>query len=163
VTGGEAWRDALAALPVCPVRRLPIPVSSGRDDDGAGRFGVNDPLAKLACALGRRCGVCGQPLDGPVVFLALDRGADPACLNFGDPGMHESCALASMVLCPYIAKARVPSRIRDEAGKPGWVWVAATGYEVVPGPALVGFRPVGVLAIRQFTYGPTGLTEKRTP
>jgi hypothetical protein len=149
----------LAHLPVCPVRGLPIPASSGRDGAGAGRFGINDPLAKLACALGRRCGVCGLPLDGPVVFLALDRGADPARLDFGDPGMHESCAAVSMMLCPYIAKARVPSRVRDEAGKPGWVWVAAAGYEVVPGPALVGFRPFGVLAIRRFTYGPTGLAE----
>jgi len=159
MTPGQRWPDEVAHLEVCPVRGLPIPASSGRDDAGKGRFGVNDPLAKLACALGRRCGVCGQPLNGPVVFLALDRGADPAGLNFGDPGMHESCAAASMVLCPYIAKARVPSRVRDEAAKPGWAWVAAAGYKVVPGPALVGFRPVAVLAIRRFTYGPTGLAE----
>jgi hypothetical protein len=41
-----AWPEAVQGLPECPVRGLPIPVSSGRDPGtGAGRFGVNDPVA----------------------------------------------------------------------------------------------------------------------
>lgn len=153
--GSGVWPAALADLPVCPVRRLPIPVSSGRDPvTGAGRFGVNDPMAKLMCGLSRACGVCGLPLGAIIVFLAVDHGADPATLVFSDPGMHEPCAAASMDLCPFIQRERVPYRAGARPDKPGWLWLATPGYELAPGRggALVAFRPGPVSAIRRFRY-----------
>jgi hypothetical protein len=157
-----AWPEAVQGLPVCPVRDLPIPVSSGRDPDtGAGRFGVNDPGAKLACGLNRACGVCGLALGTTIVFLAEDYGADPARLVFSDPGMHQPCAEASMVLCPFIQRERVPHRAGARPGKPGWLWVTSPSYELVPGrgSALVAFRPGLVEAIRRFGYADGRLAE----
>ena len=151
-----AWPAARGGLDVCPVRGLPIPASSGRDPaTGAGKFGVNDPLAKLVCGMGRRCGVCGGPLGAEVVFLAADRGGDPARLDFSDPGMDGPCAKAAMDACPHIARGR--------PGKPGWVWVTAAGYQLVPGQggALVGFRPdPPPLAILRFGYEAGRLVER---
>jgi hypothetical protein len=149
------WPEAVAGLPVCPVRGLPMPVSSGRDrGTGAGRFGVNDPVAKLACGLCRACGVCGRALTAMIVFLAVDYGADPDRLVFSDPGMHEPCAEASMALCPFIQRERVPHRDGARTGKPGWLWVASPSYQLVPGrgAALVAFRPGPVEAVRRFRY-----------
>ena len=150
-----AWPEALKGLPVCPVRGLPIPVSSGRDPGtGAGRFGVNDPLAKLACGLSRTCGVCGLLLGATMVFLAVDYGADPARLVFSDPGMHEPCAAASMTLCPFIQRERVPHWAGAQPGKPGWVWLVTSSYDLVPGrgSALAAFRPAPAGTIRRFGY-----------
>lgn len=163
----ERWPAALAHLPVCPVRGLPIPASSGRDPrTGQGRFGVNDPLAKLACGLGRACGVCGRPLGGTmIVFLSADHGQDPAGLAFSDPGMHEPCAGASLALCPYIQHQQVPGRTRPEPaqGKPGWLWAASLSYDLTlapPGsPALIAFRPGPLLAVRRFRYSRGRLAE----
>jgi hypothetical protein len=147
-----AWPASWAGLEVCPARGLPIPASSGRDPvTGAGRFGVNDPLAKLTCGLGRRCGVCAGPLAGEVVFLARDRGADPARLVFADPGMDPACAEAAMGACPRLAHGRPGQR---------WVWVTCAGYEMVPGldsSLLIAFRPDRpLLAVRRFGYDPAG-------
>lgn len=156
------WPAALAGLPVCPVRDLPIPVSSGRDPDtGAGQFGVNDLLIKLSCGLTRACGVCGRGLGATIVFLAVDHGADPATLVFSDPGMHEACAAASMALCPFIRHERVPRRAGAEPGKPGWLWVASSSYELVPGepPALLAFRPAPAIVIRRYRYADGRLAE----
>jgi hypothetical protein len=144
------------------VRGLPIPVSSGRDPiTGAGRFGVNDPVAKLVCGLSRACGVCGLALCATIVFLAVDHGMDPARLAFSDPGMHEQCAEASMALCPFIQRERVPRRAGARAAKPGWLWVVSPSYELIPGrgASLVAFRPGQVEAIRRFGYSRGRLVE----
>ena len=157
-----ALPGALDGLPVCPVRHLPIPVSSGRDPlTGAGLFGVNDPLAKLLCGLSRTCGVCGLPLGDTIVFLGVDHGADPASLVFSDPGMHESCAAESMTLCTFIQHERMPGRHGRWAGKPGWVWLSSSSYELTPGrgQGLIAFRPSPALAVRRFAYAGGRLAE----
>lgn len=148
------WPACVAGLPVCPVRGLPVPYSSGTDPGtGAGKFGANDLMAKMACAIGGLCGVCGQPLgDGQIVFIAVAKDfaamRDPV---FGDPPNHEVCADAAMALCPHIAR---PGR-----GKPGWVLVTCAGYDVEPGGLLVAFRPGPVTSIRRFAYDRGALAE----
>lgn len=153
----------MAALPVCSVRDLPVPVTSWRNPDtGEGMFGVNDPAAKLTCALTGACGICGSLLGNPMVFLAADYGADPARLLFADPGMHPACARASLELCPYIQHERVPSRVATRAntgtrtgpGKPGWIWIASSGYQLAPGrrPGTIVFRPGPERDVRRFRY-----------
>jgi hypothetical protein len=141
----------LAHLPVCPVRGLPIPYSSGRDPAGTGRFGVNDPAAKLACGLLRLCGVCGRPLGGGEIVFLAQAAQVPHRPVFTDPPMHEACAGAAMSLCPRIARPRA-------AGRPWLMWVT-TAYELVPGrKAAADFRPGPFTRLRLFTYRPD-LTE----
>lgn len=150
---GQAWPEAWADLPVCARFRLPVPASSGVDPDtGLGRFGVNDPVAKLMCAAGRLCGICARPLDDALVFLTHDRGWDPDRYLPTDPAVHPDCATAAMGACPYIR--------RRLAGKPGWLWLETGSYTIEPGGALFVFRPGKPLAaVRRFAYGPAGLAE----
>ena len=163
MTAADQWPAALAGLPVCPRRGLPVPFSSGRDEDGTGRFGRNDPLAKLLCGIGRRCGVCGGPLgDGEIVFLVLNRGVPLRQPVFPDPANHEPCAEAAMALCPYIARPKVPGRDGDP--KPGWlIWVTRS-YELVPGRnAAADFLPGPPVRIRRFRYAPDGVLTETAP
>jgi hypothetical protein len=145
----KPWPACVARLPVCPVVGLPVPFSSGVDACGRGRFGRNDPLAKLTCGLARRCGICGEEFDGAdMVFLVADRPmADPV---FTDPPSHEWCAEASLTLCPRIVNGRT-------AAAPAWqMWVTGS-YELVPGRrAVVDFKPGPPLRIRRFTYNRAG-------
>lgn len=162
--GNRCRPAAWDGLPVCPARRLPVPFSSGVNPDGTGRFGVNDAGLKLACALAEWCSVCGLSLDGhgPMVFLAIDHGADPARLLFTDPPAHEACAAASLGWCPFIAMERVPSRRRAPGAKPGWLWLAAAAYEMAPGRppgVLFTFRPVPPVTVRRFAYHAGRLAE----
>jgi hypothetical protein len=154
----------VAKLPRCPVRGLPVPVSSGRDESGAARFGRNDPVAKLTCALDELCGVCGDPFDGePMVFFAVDSGGDPARLLFPDPPSHADCLADSMGLCPFIAAQRMPRRARPGEPKDGWVMVTCGGYELragrTPGVAVV-FKPAQIQSVRRFTYNHGALEEE---
>ena len=166
MTAPDTVPACVAHLPVCPRRGLPIPATSGRDrDTGAGKFGVNDPDAKLLCALGELCGVCGYPFDGqPMIFLAADKrpAADPARLLFTDPANHPDCAEAAMILCPYIARPRVGHRVVPAEPKPGWLWVATRSYDLAPGrpPGVrFTFRPGPLSAVRRFRYDGGTLTE----
>jgi hypothetical protein len=161
----------VAALPRCPVRGLPIPVSSGRDTGtGAARFGRNDPAAKLACALGELCGICGDPLAGePMVFFAVDTfppDVDPGRLLFPDPPNHAGCLADAMGLCPFITAQRMPRRARPADGKDGWLMLTCGGYELRPGrpPAvLFTFKPRRIETVRRFSYSADGaLTEEDT-
>lgn len=155
--------ETVAGLPVCPKRHLPIPFATEREADGIGRFGANDPLAKLLCGIGRRCGVCGGRLgDGEIVFLAVDRGHLGRRPVFTDPAMHEPCAEASMALCPFIARARTAGRA-SAGPKPGWVMLVTRSYELVPGRhALADFLPGPAVHIRRFGYDADGVLREMT-
>jgi hypothetical protein len=157
----------IKSLPRCPVKGAPIPFSSGTDDQGAGRFGINDPMATMICVIGGLCGICGTKLDGEAAFLVIDtRPVDPAVLIFADPPNHESCAEWAMRLCPFISR---PDGVRsDGTGKPGWLIVVAGSWSPVPPPpgskGLVGFIPGPVERIRAFAYDERGkLTETTKP
>lgn len=166
MTATPDWPAAVAGLPVCPKRQLPIPYSTARWPDGTGRFAVNDVARKLRCGRERLCGICGTALGWWVVFLAEDHGP-MLQTTFTDAPVHEECAEASLQLCPYIAKPRVPRRLDPEAAHPegwtpdkdkaGWLmWVTRT-YRMVPQPAagggtVWGFRPAPAVRIRRFAY-----------
>lgn len=144
----DQWPPQIQQLPRCPVRGLPVPHSSGFDEDGTGQFGINDPMLKLICGMGRLCGICGRPLgDGEIVFLVADRGplASPV---FTDPASHEDCAEASLQLCPAIARPGTED---------GWqMWVTGS-FAMVPGRnALLAFRPGPAARIRRFGYDGRG-------
>jgi hypothetical protein len=145
------WPAEVAHLPVCPVRGLPIPYSSGCDADGAGQFGRNDPVAKLACGVRRLCGVCGRTLgDGEIVFLVADSGRVPSSPVFPDPPNHQACATAAMGLCPRIARP----------GRHGWLWWITDSYELVPGRrSLADFLPGPAIRITRFAYAGGQLRE----
>jgi hypothetical protein len=140
---------AIADLPVCPVRHLPVPYSSGRNPDGTGRFSVNDPDAKLACALAEWCGVCGRPLDGGDMVFVAALADVPVRPVFPDPPSHLACAGWSMTVCPAIT--------RGAGTVPGWLMWITTTYELIPGRrALFDFRPGPATRLRQFTYDDDG-------
>lgn len=103
---------AVAALPVCPKRKLPIPFSAARDDKRpeVGMFTVADPVKVEQCHRYRLCGVCGGGLGYWIAFVGGSGSASPGTGAYQDPPMHEECAEAAMRLCPYIAKRRVPRR-----------------------------------------------------
>jgi hypothetical protein len=144
---GRPVPAALARLPVCPVRHLPIPYSSGRDESGAGRFGVNDCLAKMACGVLHLCGICGEPLAGDLVFLTADPGVPLHQPVFPDPPNHEACADAALQWCPRIARP----------GPRGWLMWITGSYDLVPGrKALLDFRPGPAARIRRFAYDQDG-------
>ena len=144
----------MTALPVCPVRGLPIPFSSGTDPEtGAGQFGRNDPLAVMLCAARGLCGICGNPVGDNVVFLVRDtRPMDLFALVFADPPNHEACAERAMRLCPRIRGPR--------PGERGWLLIVADSCTPGPPPeganGLVGFTPGTVMQIRVFAYGEAG-------
>lgn len=163
-------------LPVCPVRRLPIPFATKINEDGSGQFNVNDTRRKLACGHHRLCGVGGGALPAEVVLLGVDQGGPPGRLVFSDPSMCEDCATVSLGLCPYIARPRVPARpappwvvpnapdIPDDPSKPGWVWLLAAGSVMIGQPrrgggVVAAFRPGPILAVRRFRYEGGGLAE----
>jgi hypothetical protein len=161
----------VAGLPLCPKRLVPVPFAAARYADGTAEFTVNDTRRRLACARHRLCGIGGLALGGEVAFLGeVLPGADPARLVFTDPGMHEACAAASLDLCPYIARPRVPRRPPPcdanepdvpDPGKAGWVLLTAAGYETVGQPRRGGgtvavFKPGPLLTVRWLTYGPDG-------
>lgn len=149
----DQWPERIRRLPRCTRTGLPVPFSSGVDEHGAGRFGVNDPMAKLACAMGRRCGICGDPFEPgeDLVFLVADRPLSRPV--FPDPPSHEDCAEASLELCTHIANPRL-------SPVPAWqMWVTGS-YEPVPGRvAMIDFLPGPATRVRRFTYGGGTLTE----
>jgi hypothetical protein len=139
------WPECVRNLPVCPRFGLPVPYSSGTAENGTGRFGANDPAAKLACALGRLCGICGGPFaEEELVWLVADRPMHHPV--FPDPPSHEACAEASLRLCPRIANPR-----RGPAC--GWQMWIARSYELVPGRhAAIDFLPGPAVRTRRFAY-----------
>jgi hypothetical protein len=161
----------IAGLPLCPKRGLPVPYAAARYPDGTGEFTIVDTRRRAACARHRLCGIGGLALGGEVAFLGeVPPGADPARLVFTDPAMHPECAAASLALCPYIARPRVPRRpappganepdVPDPA-KAGWVLLTAAGYQMAGQPRRGGgtvdvFKPATLLTVRWLTYGLDG-------
>lgn len=173
MTGKPVLPPQISALPVCPVRGLPIPYMAAQDEDGRANFALVDPARTAEAARYSLCGVCGQPLGYWKAFLGGPRSADPDQGVYSDPPMHQDCAEASLRLCPYIARPKVPRRsdplalkgVATEpegfiAAKPmtGWVMVIARQVRMFQRPAKDGsqvwlFRPVGGLrSVRTFGY-----------
>lgn len=92
--------DRLAVLPRDD-RGYPI-FWSITQDDGTYDF-RHIPVEKIIrSGVNRLCGLCGQVMRGPVVFI----GGPLSCKNrvFSDPPMHDECAVYAWNVCPYITR-----------------------------------------------------------
>jgi ferredoxin len=168
----RAWPPAVEGLDVCPHRKLPIPYSALRREDGTGDFIVTDSKRVEACARYKLCGVCGKPLGYWIAFLGGPASADPEAGAYTDPPMHEACAEAALQLCPYIAHPRVqrrsplagvataePAGWMEDKNPDGWVMVITRGFRVKrerdqrTGDLIPLFRPAaGLRRERRFGY-----------
>ena len=168
---------AVAHLPVCPRRGLPIPFSAARDGD-VGVFAITDSLTIERCHAERLCGVCGKPLGYWICFLGGSRSAEQNGA-YTDPPMHPACAEAAIELCPYIAREKVPRRTDsinlgramaiphgETPGKSGdWMLVTCRQYkswlELAQNHAPVRvYQPAGGKRFyRRFVYAGGKLTE----
>jgi hypothetical protein len=104
------WPAEVAHLPVCPVRKLPVPFITPVED-GRAAWAVLDPQRQVQCLKGRLCAMCGLPMGTEIAFLC-----DPAALNSYsvEPPVHERCAeLAAAGLCPFVSLEQVPRRPGD--------------------------------------------------
>ncbi len=93
--------ETLAARPHDRRRGIPIPYVNEKDDHTAD-FAAIQSARVLTCARERLCGSCGQPLGWWLAFLGGPRTASERA--YLDPPMHPDCALASLTLCPHIAR-----------------------------------------------------------
>jgi hypothetical protein len=170
------WPACVRDLPECPVRKLPAPFAAEVEPDGRVNFTALDPYRKQDIIRYRLCGICGKPLTHWIVFLGdwlSTQGGDDGV--YVDPPMHEACCLASIELCPYIARERVPRRpprpqdvMISPAGtfegpKRPWVMAYTRDFKIVvtrawgDAEASQVFRPAKIARTRWFAYGPDGL------
>jgi hypothetical protein len=170
------WPAALAGLPICPVRKLPVPFSAERGEGGRAVFTALDPEHKELIIRHRLCGVCGQPLGYWFVFLGDETSTEPGGF-YVDPPMHEDCAVAAIKVCPFIQQERVPRRPATpedvmiappgsfEGPKRPWVMAVIRDFKMVPQLAWGGsgitlvFRPARIVRTRRFEYQDGRLTE----
>lgn len=104
----------IKALPVCPVRKLPVPWFVAWVD-GKPDFRVADPRKVVLAVREKRCWVCGMGLaPGPHTFVS-----GPYCaFNYttAEPPCHHQCAVYAATACPFLTK---PHMTRREEVIPG--------------------------------------------
>ncbi|MFJ8043766.1 hypothetical protein ACIRBX_25020 [Kitasatospora sp. NPDC096147] len=168
---------ALAARPMDPRRKLPIPAVNEVLEDGTGDFVVIQGDTALRLATQGRCALCGQLMGGgSAAFIGGPASAESGL--FTDPPMHEACAEAALRLCPHMARQharraserRVPEGSTIPAGfseeKPQeWVMVLAPLYGAGVTAAADGglvplFRALGEVRKRRFGYEGGVLVER---
>lgn len=162
----------LAARPVDPRRRLPIPHAQLLHPDGTANFAVINAEVAIADADARLCGLCGQPIGYWVAFIAGQSSAQQRA--FLDPPMDVECARDALRLCPHLARQRVPRRPdSDNPGvipPPGFVegkpdrfalYITRSYKLVVTGPDTYFFEPAPAKTIRWFCYVDGVLTEEQ--
>jgi hypothetical protein len=112
----DEWKllpERLRRLPIDPRRALPIPFTTPILPDGTGQWGITSTeLVGERCWRDKLCGVCGDPLPFWIAFVGGPGSADRWRGAYTDPWMHEQCAEASIKICPYIARPKVP-RVSD--------------------------------------------------
>lgn len=104
------WPAEIAHLPLCPVRKLPVPFITPMEG-GRAAWTVLDPQKQVQCLKGRLCAMCGRKMGGEIAFLC-----DQAALNAYtiEPPVHERCAeIAAAGLCPFVSLEQVPRRPGD--------------------------------------------------
>src|SRR5437879_3798481 len=112
----------LAARPVDPRRRLPVPYVSVHIRDGieVTDFTAIDRERGLQAGHARLCGLCGTALGYWIAFLG---GPNTMRFrDFTDPPAHLACSLAALALCPHIALAHArraaPRRLHADTRVP---------------------------------------------
>ena len=121
----------MSGASVAPLERLERQVVAGRRlpfaCEPAEGVGSHDRIVKaraLQCALSRVCGICGEPLGRPLVFLGSSEEAD--ALSFSFPPCHAACADEAV---------RDMGRLGDHLGRSGkpdtWEIVTTAGFDLV--------------------------------
>ena len=144
----DTWPPAVAGLPVCPQRKLPIPYIAEIGADGIGHFTILDDARAWECLLGRLCAMCGDPMGDEVALIGDVTSLDPGGY-FIEPPVHEHCAVAALGgLCPFLSLERVPFRLPDE----GVSFVGIERHVLASVGRTVAKRPNVVVITR--TYAP---------
>jgi len=82
-------------------RGFPITFVTLIQSDGRPDFTTIDGRQILRCVQEHLCGMCGEPLAGPMAFIGGPLAIEHR--NFLDPPMHVECAEYAMRVCPHIA------------------------------------------------------------
>lgn len=146
---------------------MPVPFTASQHEDGTPNFTLADPIKTDRCAKERLCAVCGGKLGYWLCFVGGPRAA--ASRSYSDGPMHEECADAAMLVCPFIFKPktnrasekRVPGLKPDGyvPGKPDtWVMFVTRNYTY----ARHVFTPAPAKRLRTFHYVDGQLTEDGT-
>lgn len=109
-----ALPPTLAARPIDPQWKLPTPYVNEHDrGDGLVDvdFTIVNDMRAVECAQSGLCGLCANELDPEVAFLGGPQSMH--LRTFGDPPMHEACAIAALPLCPHLATQRHNRPPRD--------------------------------------------------
>lgn len=161
--------DSLAARPLDPRRRLPVPYVSEhptRDGIVVDFTAINADRAEEA-GRDRRCSLCGTGMGYRVAFL----GGPASAANrlYSDPPGHPECLRAAVTLCPYIAigRARRATARRLQPGtvtppgfadtKPAeWILGITRNYRMLRRRGTLVFRPAPFTSIERWTYDSDG-------
>lgn len=100
-SGSPILPAGLAARPVDPRRKLPIPVVNEYDDGTWDFTAINGDVSK-ELAEARRCGLCGEKMGWWIAFFGGPASATSGV--YSDPPMHPECAEAATRLCPHITR-----------------------------------------------------------
>jgi hypothetical protein len=171
MNANEPLPERLAALPVCPRRRLPVPYANVITGEGTVDFAALDSTKVQHIARHRLCGICGQPLDYWIVFLGGPRCADSRA--YLDPPMHHDCARHALQLCPYLARETMQRRktpISEATTPPGFIddkpaaylMYVTRSYTYTVAPDGVIFRPAPAVRIEHCHYTDGHLTPPDT-
>jgi hypothetical protein len=109
-TPDENIPSRILALPVDPVRKVPVPWFVAWVD-GKPEFRAADASKLVRAVREKRCWVCGEPLGRLMTFVV-----GPMCgLNrtSAEPPSHTECARYSARACPFLTR---PGMDRREAG-----------------------------------------------
>jgi hypothetical protein len=109
---GVVMPARIRQLPVCPVRRVPVPWFVAKVN-GIWEFRAADPEKLVLAVRNKLCWVCGAPLGR---FMSFVLG--PMCAvnrNSAEPSCHKECAVFSAQACPFLSKPRMHRR---EGGLP---------------------------------------------
>jgi len=88
-----------------------VPYTLSRDRDGVPDFKAIDPKRIRKCLEKNLCGICGQRLGSPVVFVGGEEST-----RFNDPPNHPRCAARAFLSCPFLKGERVREPIEDQHG-----------------------------------------------
>ena len=97
------------------------------------------------CALSRICGVCGESLARPVVFLGSEVEADRNEFHF--PPTHKSCAEVALEVWGADATASLGFSTPPSS----WVLVTTSGFEFI--------RPTSEWTDRRAVFSPNSVLE----
>jgi hypothetical protein len=103
--------ERIKRLPVCPVRRIPVPWFVSMTEDGVYEFRAVEPEKLFQATIQNLCWVCGEPRGKNSSFVL-----GPMCTvnrNSAEPPSHHDCAVFSAQACPFLTKPHMRRREND--------------------------------------------------